>query len=376
LNRGFHQSTSDPCLFIRNDCIIALYTDDCCVFATDNAIINELIRSLSEEFVLQDKGSIEDYLGIHVDQQLNPDGSINTITLTQSSLIDTILTDLGITYKTSRPNAKDVPILEVLHPHPDAVPYPKTAPNYRSIIGKLNFLAQSARPDISYAVNSCARYLNNPNQMYYLAAKQIGHYLYGTRMKGLILTPTPENRLSAYVDSDFAGSWSKLTSHLRHSALSRAGFVIMYSGCPIHWVSKLESEIALSTCKTKYIALSMCARALIPLRRILDELSKWFFRPNGVNSFDNIHSMITMCQLQSIIYEDNATCLAIANDTTSLTGPRTRHLSIKWHHFKDQILTGSIHVEKITSLLNWADIFTKPLTVAQFRILRKLLLGW
>jgi len=26
---GFHQSMSDLCLFICNDCIIALYTDDC-----------------------------------------------------------------------------------------------------------------------------------------------------------------------------------------------------------------------------------------------------------------------------------------------------------------------------------------------------------
>jgi len=29
---GFNQSTSDPCLFIWNDCIIALYTDNCCAF--------------------------------------------------------------------------------------------------------------------------------------------------------------------------------------------------------------------------------------------------------------------------------------------------------------------------------------------------------
>ena len=32
--------------------------------------------------------------------------------------------------------------------------------------------------------------------------------------------------------------------------------VIMYSGCPVAWCSKLQSEIALSTTKAEYIALS------------------------------------------------------------------------------------------------------------------------
>jgi len=38
--------------------------------------------------------------------------------------------------------------------------------------------------------------------------------------------------------------------------------------------------------------------------------------------------------MQSVIYEDNATCLRIANDMTPLTGPHTCHLLIEKHHFK------------------------------------------
>jgi len=129
-------------------------------------------------------------------------------------------------------------------------------------------------------------HLLSPNQMHYLAIKQIGWYLYGTHMKRLILTPAPKNWLSTYVDSDFAFSWSKMTMHLHHSVLSHASFVIMYS-CPIHWVSKHKSEIALSTCKAENIALSMCAQALIPLCLILDELSKWFFWLHSVDSLKN-----------------------------------------------------------------------------------------
>ncbi len=42
------------------------------------------------------------------------------------------------------------------------------------------------------------------------------------------------------------------------NVLSRTGYVIMYANCPILWVSRLQiqTEIALSTAKAEYIALS------------------------------------------------------------------------------------------------------------------------
>jgi len=186
------------------------------------------------------------------------------MTLTQVGLIDDILNDLGFLPNGTYPSHEQVKMHstlmeEVLHPCPNANPYPLNKCSYCLIVGKLNFLVQSTHPDITYAINMCTCYLNNPNLMHYQAVKCIGHYLYGTCDKGLILTPTNENQLCAYIDSDFAGSWLKHTSHLHQSALSCASFVITYSGCPIHWVSKLESKIALSTCKAEYITLSMCA---------------------------------------------------------------------------------------------------------------------
>jgi hypothetical protein len=34
--------------------------------------------------------------------------------------------------------------------------------NYPSVIGKLNYLAQNSRPDISFAVHQCARFSKEP----------------------------------------------------------------------------------------------------------------------------------------------------------------------------------------------------------------------
>jgi hypothetical protein len=35
--------------------------------------------------------------------------------------------------------------------------------NYRSVIGKLNYLANNTRPDISMVVHQCACFCSNPN---------------------------------------------------------------------------------------------------------------------------------------------------------------------------------------------------------------------
>jgi hypothetical protein len=37
---------------------------------------------------------------------------------------------------------------------------------------------------------------------------------------------------------------------------SGSGYVIWYASCPIAWCSKLQTIIALPSCKAKYVALS------------------------------------------------------------------------------------------------------------------------
>ena len=50
----------------------------------------------------------------------------------------------------------------------------------------------------------------------------------------------------------------------------------MYAGCPIHWVSKLQTEIALSTAEAEYIAFSESLREVIPLMSMVKELQQSF----------------------------------------------------------------------------------------------------
>ncbi len=108
------------------------------------------------------------------------------------------------------------------------------------------------------------------------AITRIGRYLLGSRDKGIKYKVDLSKGLKCYVNADFAGGWDQKDLHDASNLMSRSGFVIKYADCPIYWSSKLQTEIALSTVKAEYIALSSSLREVIPLMTVMDELIKVF----------------------------------------------------------------------------------------------------
>ena len=71
LDCGFTQSNIDACVFFEKECIMLTYVDDCIIVADSMDHIEQLITSLhncTENFILQDKGSIDKYLGVNIEQ--------------------------------------------------------------------------------------------------------------------------------------------------------------------------------------------------------------------------------------------------------------------------------------------------------------------
>ena len=46
----------------------------------------------------------------------------------------------------------------------------------------------------------------------------------------------------------------------------------MVGKCPVHWVFKLQSEVAVSMMEAEYIALSAAMQYLIPLQTLVSEV--------------------------------------------------------------------------------------------------------
>ena len=135
LQLGFVQSRTDSCLFLRHDCILVVYVDDCLIFAENDTTINTLINTLSASYLLQDERDVNAFLGV----QINKVTTKKIITLTQPSLIQQILKEVGIT---ERSNGKYTPVDSILYADVDGHDRIDTW-NYRSIVGKLNYLANN-----------------------------------------------------------------------------------------------------------------------------------------------------------------------------------------------------------------------------------------
>ena len=83
--------------------------------------------------------------------------------------------------------------------------------------------------------------IDDPHLSHERAVKRIGRYLLDTRDNGMIYRPDITRGLECYVDADFAGGWKYGNQDSPESVLSHTGFVMMYSGCPITWGSKLQT---------------------------------------------------------------------------------------------------------------------------------------
>jgi hypothetical protein len=309
--------------------------------------------------VLTDDGELKDYLGTRFTRY--PDGSIE---LSQPRMIKRILSIVGLDPSSDRTKMHDTPALESKLLDNDRSGAPRVQKwSYRSAVGSLSYLQANVRPDITMAVQQCARFCNDPHQQHEEAVKRICRYLLRTKDKGLIMKPDPSRGLECFVDADWAGSWQPRSSHDSLFAHSRTGYVIMYAACPIVWGSKMQSLIALSTTEAEYIALSSSLREVIAIVNLLKELKS--------RNFDFPFPTPTVkCR----VFEDNMSCIEIA--TNHRTRPRTKHLSVRLHHFRSHILDKTISVEHINTKEQIADMFTKPLGRDQFSKLREKLMRW
>jgi len=255
---GFQPSQHDECVFYYGKTVFIVYTDDTILLGPDKDEIDLLVKRLSRNFKIEDQGDLSDYLGIKIERK--PDG---TLEWTQPTLIQSILKDLKldgeeIKGRQNKPNIKPIPAHTSvpLTDHRDSPDHNPKDFEYRQVIGKLLYLEKSTRPDISCAVHQCARHCANPKIQHTAAVKRIGRYLLGTKDKGLIMKPNQEG-MECWVDASHASEWNnKAASSDPNTARSRMGYIITYAGCPMHWSSKMQTEIALSTTEAEYIALS------------------------------------------------------------------------------------------------------------------------
>jgi hypothetical protein len=166
------------------------------------------------------------------------------------------------------------------------------------------------------------------------------------------------------VDASHASEWSsKGAENDPNTARSRMGYAICYAGCPMLWASKMQTEIALSSTEAEYIALSQSMRETLPLMWLLEEV-----RQKGITVEAN------PCKIHCKVFEDNEGAIEIAK--VPKMRPRTKHLNIKYHHFREEVRKGNISIYHVRTEYQMANKLTKPLEEAAFETHRRKMMGW
>ena len=166
---GLKQSKVDKCVFYRGQTLYVLYTDNSTLAGPNEKEIDQIIKDLRKaRLELTIEGDLQDFLGVNIEKKKN--GNIH---LTQPHLIDQILKDLRL--DNDRVTTKTTPASSLVllskhstsHPHNDSF-------NYRSVIGKLNYLERGTRSDISFITHQCARFTTGPKVEHAKALRWLG----------------------------------------------------------------------------------------------------------------------------------------------------------------------------------------------------------
>jgi hypothetical protein len=231
------------------------------------------------------------------------------------------------------------------------------------MVGKLNYLAQTTRPDILYAVHQVAKYSSDPREPHGEEILYLVRYLKKTRDLGIRFKPNHEKGFECYCDADFSGNWNKQFANVDPStSKSLSGWILFYAGCPVCWASKLQSQVALSTTEAEYIAMSQALRDVIPVMNLIQEMREKGFQ--------------VICTLPSVyckVFEDNSGALELAR--LPKLRPRTKHINICYHHFREHVRKGLIKIFPISTKDQIADALTKALAQNDFTFHPRFLCG-
>jgi hypothetical protein len=338
----FRSEHLDECVFYHGSAVYILYTDDLILAGPNEDELNNIIdRIKSAGLDITEEGDLADFLGINIER-----GSDNAYHLSQPQLIDQIIRDLRLDQDNVTPKTTPAVPGKILGTHMTSPAFDNHF-HYRSVIGKLNHLERGSRPDIAYAVHQCARFAANPRKEHGEAVKGIGRYLKGTRTLGYVVRPN-NDQFQVWADADFSGNWIQDESmEEADTARSRTGYVIAFLGCSIMWKSQLQTEI----------------RKVIPIMRLIQEMKRY-----------NYHAAVAIPTVHCTLFEDNSGALTLAK--APAMRPRTKHINLKYNHFRTHVAAGIIDLRAIRSQDQPADILTKPLTESIFVVHRQTIMGW
>jgi len=377
---GLKNSPNSPCLFVGSlvpgepPIYVGIYVDDIIYFSPSDVVESKFETLLSSIGNVDFMGQVTHFLGIEFTWMTLPNGHLN-VSLTQQSFIDTLLDNLGIAidnvshfstpYRSGYP-VDSVPFIEMSSSERD-----KLRLRYQSLVGSLNWLAHTTRPDLSTIVSILAQHQSLPSPGHYDAAIYVVKYLATTSSLGIYFSSTRDSILQSYLhfpvqqslismsDANWGPQDASLSSTNQDLPLfvsrSMSAFYIDLFG-PLHWISKRQSTTAASSAEAEIYATDECVKFLLDLVQLFEFLDvKNIFMP-----------------ATNIIYNDNKACI---NWSKSATTKGLRHVQMRENRVRENVCSKFVTICHVDGKINLADLFTKEMKdVTHFVTLRNMMM--
>jgi Reverse transcriptase (RNA-dependent DNA polymerase) len=332
LDLGFKKST-DPCIFVREDMVIAIYVDDILVCCKGKEDCDKIFEAMSAKWKMTNDGELTRYLGMEVKR--TKDG----ILLHQEDFIRNMLS----LYRMEDAKDADTPMiinqelsqggkpLDVVH-----------STIFRSLLGQLLYLTTATRPDIAFVTASLARYQACPTTTHLTAAKHVLRYLKKTRRLGIWYSATRSSSevLECYTDATWAADVA--------TRKSQSGFLIYYRGGLVDWGSKLQRCVALSSCESELVAATIASTNVRWIQKLMSCLEP---KENSI------------CLMRC----DNQSTISIVKNPVSFA--KSKHISMKYFYVRDLYGEGVVKIVYVRTDANLADLLTKALGATRFNAL-------
>ena len=336
---NFKPAKSDPCIYSKKSADsgtvhIGLFVDDCLVIADTDSQLDHLFADLQKQYSVKDLGKPTQFLGMEVGYK--PDGSMF---LSQERYIN----DLLKKFEMQSCNPSTTPYLsgvklEKKHYTPNGEEEILSNKPYAELVGSINWLATSCRPDLARIASQLCRFVSKPYQTHWKAAVQVLKYLQRTKDNVLMFEASSSNPLLyGYSDSDWAGDATRK---------STSGYCFKYGNSLISWRSKLQQSTALSSTEAEYMAVCFAVREAIWLRKLLLELGYANHSPTP-------------------IYEDNVGCISLSENWRA--DQRTKHIEVQYHFTREQVEAKRVKLEAMSTKDMLADGMTKSLAGPRFQ---------
>jgi hypothetical protein len=313
--------------------VLCLYVDDLLITGSNDSYISDFKNDLREEFEMTDLGLMSYFLGIEFLR------TENGILMHQSRYAGEILKK----FEMEKCNSALSPSEPRLQLSSDVDEKEVDSTYYRKLIGSLRYLCNT-RPDLAYSVGIVSRFMEKPKTSHLIAVKRILRYVKGTIECGILFPASDRGRevkLVGYTDSNWCGDIE--------DRKSTAGYVFYYGGAPISWCSKKEPVVALSSCEAEYIAASLSTCQAIWLKNLIEEISQ--------------------AKIESVkLRIDNVSAINLAKNP--IAHGRSKHIELRFHYLREQVNNGNLTLEHCRSEDQFADLFTKAVTVKVFQKLR------